>query len=469
MATRRPNPPRPTGRAPSRPPRVGFVSLGCPKALVDSEQIVTQLRAEGYTIAPTYAGADLVVVNTCGFIDAAVAESLDAIGEALAENGRVIVTGCLGAKDGGTFVRDAHPKVLAVTGPHAAPEVMAAVHRHLPQPHDPFADLVPPQGIKLTPQHYAYLKISEGCNHRCTFCIIPSMRGDLVSRPIGEVLAEAERLLAAGVKELLVISQDTSAYGVDVRYRTGFWQGRPLKTRMTELAVALDALARARGAWVRLHYVYPYPHVDEIVERMTADPADGGLLPYLDVPFQHASPRILRLMKRPANAEGTLKRIEAWRGARPDLVIRSTFIVGFPGETEREFDELLAFLDAAQLDRVGCFAYSPVEGAAANALPDPVPDAVKEERRARFMAAQARISAARLARRVGETMTVLVDAREPDGTTIARSAADAPEIDGTVRIVDGAALPIGSFARVTIDGASEHDLNGRCAPTARAR
>jgi len=467
MPARRPPSPRPPRRAASRPPRVGFVSLGCPKALVDSEQIVTQLRAEGYTIAPTYAGADLVVVNTCGFIDAAVAESLDAIGEALAENGRVIVTGCLGAKDGGTFVRDAHPKVLAVTGPHAAPEVMAAVHRHLPKPHDPFADLVPPQGIKLTPQHYAYLKISEGCNHRCTFCIIPSMRGDLVSRPIGEVLAEAERLLAAGVKELLVISQDTSAYGVDVRYRTGFWQGRPLKTRMTELAVALDALARAHGAWVRLHYVYPYPHVDEIIERMTTDPAEGGLLPYLDVPFQHASPRILKLMKRPANAEGTLKRIEAWRAARPDLVIRSTFIVGFPGETEREFEELLAFLDAAQLDRVGCFAYSAVEGAAANALPDPVPEAVKEERRARFMATQARISAARLARRLGETMSVLVEARDADGMTIARSAADAPEIDGTVRIVDGAALPVGSFARVTIDGASQHDLHAHVAAPKR--
>jgi ribosomal protein S12 methylthiotransferase len=453
--------PRTTKRA--REPRVGFVSLGCPKALVDSEQIVTRLRAEGYAIAPTYAGADLVVVNTCGFIDAAVAESLDAIGEALAENGKVIVTGCLGAKDGGAFIRDAHPKVLAVTGPHATAEVMAAVHRSLPKPHDPFADLVPPQGIRLTPQHYAYLKISEGCNHRCTFCIIPSMRGDLVSRPIGDVLAEAGRLLDAGVKELLVISQDTSAYGVDVRYRTGFWQGRPLKTRMTELAGALDAMARACGAWVRLHYVYPYPHVDEVIARMTADPAAGGLLPYLDVPFQHASPRILKLMKRPANAEGTLKRIEAWRAARPDLVIRSTFIVGFPGETEREFDELLAFLDAAQLDRVGCFAYSPVDGAAANALPDPVPDTVKEDRRARFMAVQAGISAARLARRVGETMTVLVDAHEADGTALARSAADAPEIDGTVRIAGGGRLPVGAFARAAITGASEHDLDAKIA------
>jgi len=455
---------RKTKRARTSPPRVGFVSLGCPKALVDSEQIVTRLRAEGYAIAPTYAGADLVVVNTCGFIDAAVAESLEAIGEALAENGKVIVTGCLGAKDGGAFIRETHPKVLAVTGPHATAEVMAAVHRNLPKPHDPFADLVPPQGIKLTPQHYAYLKISEGCNHRCTFCIIPSMRGDLVSRPIGDVLGEAERLLEAGVKELLVISQDTSAYGVDVRYRTGFWQGRPLKTRMTELAVALDAMARSRRAWVRLHYVYPYPHVDEVIARMTEDPAEGGLLPYIDVPFQHASPRILKLMKRPGNAEGTLKRIEAWRAARPDLVIRSTFIVGFPGETEREFDELLAFLDAAQLDRVGCFAYSPVDGAAANALPDPVPDAVKEERRARFMAVQARISAARLERRIGETMTVLVDAHDTDGTAIARSAADAPEIDGVVRIAGGGRLPVGEFARATITGAAEHDLHAKVTP-----
>jgi len=438
-------------------PRVGFVSLGCPKALVDSEQIVTQLRAEGYAIAPTYEGADLVVVNTCGFIDAAVAESLDAIGEALAANGKVIVTGCLGAKDGGGFVRAAHPKVLAVTGPHATAEVMSAVHAELPRPHDPFMDLVPSQGIKLTPTHYAYLKISEGCNHRCTFCIIPSMRGDLVSRPIGEVLAEAERLFQAGVRELLVVSQDTSAYGVDVRYRTGFWQGRPLKTRMTELATALDALARGHGAWVRLHYVYPYPHVGEVIDRMTTDPAQGGLLPYLDVPFQHASPRILKLMKRPANTEGTLRTIEAWRAARPDLVIRSTFIVGFPGETEREFDELLGFLDAAQLDRVGCFAYSPVDGATANALPDPVPDAVKEERRARFMTAQARISAARLERRVGATIPVLVDAHE-GRAAIARSAADAPEIDGIVRIDNGSHLAIGAFARVVVTGADEHDL-----------
>ena len=367
----------------SRPPaapRVGFVSLGCPKALVDSEQILTQLRAEGYSISPSYDGADLVVVNTCGFIDAAVDESLQAIGEALSENGKVIVTGCLGAKDGGSFVRDAHPKVLAVTGPHATPEVMAAVHAHLPKPHDPFVDLVPAHGIKLTPSHYAYLKISEGCNHRCTFCIIPSMRGDLVSRPIGDVLAEAERLLRAGVKELLVISQDTSAYGVDVKYRTGFWQGRPVKTRMNALVTALDALGAEYGAWVRLHYVYPYPHVDDVIATMRGDVGRGGLLPYLDVPFQHASPRILKLMKRPAAPEKVLDRVTAWRAAQPDITLRSTFIVGFPGETEAEFEELLAFLDAAQLDRVGCFAYSAVDGAVANALPNPVPEPVKQER-----------------------------------------------------------------------------------------
>src|SRR5438477_1103482 len=441
-------------------PKVGFVSLGCPKALVDSEGILTRLRAEGYAISPSYDGADLVVVNTCGFIESAMQESLEAIGEALEENDRVIVTGCLGAK--GDVVRQTHPKVLAVTGPHALEEVMTAVHEHLPKPHDPFADLVPPQGIKLTPRHYAYLKISEGCNHRCTFCIIPSMRGDLVSRPIGDVLAEAERLLQAGVRELLVISQDTSAYGVDVRYRTGFWQGRPVKTRMTELATALDALGREHGAWVRLHYVYPYPHVDEAIARMTDDPAHGGLLPYLDVPFQHASPRILKLMKRPANAEGTLRRIEAWRAARPDLIVRSTFIVGFPGETENEFEELLAFLEAAQLDRVGCFAYSPVDGAAANALPDAVRDDVKEDRRRRFMAVQAKISAARLARRVGETLTVLVDGHRGD-TAIARSAADAPEIDGTVRIADAGKLAAGTFARVRVTAASEHDLTARIA------
>ena len=434
-------------------PRVGFVSLGCPKALVDSEQILTQLRAEGYEVAPTYAGADLVVVNTCGFIDAAVAESLDAIGEALAENGKVIVTGCLGAKDGGAFIREAHPRVLAVTGPHAATEVMAAVHAHLPRLHDPFADLVPPQGIKLTPKHYSYLKISEGCNHRCTFCIIPAMRGDLVSRPIGEVMIEAENLLKAGVRELLVISQDTSAYGVDVRYRTGFWRGRPLKTRMTELVGALGVLAAEYGAWVRLHYVYPYPHVDDVIPLM----ADGHVLPYLDVPFQHASPRILKLMKRPANAEGTLARIQAWRALCPDLTIRSTFIAGFPGETEREFEALLEFLEEAQLDRVGCFAYSPVDGAAANALPDPVPEALREQRRARFMTTQAAISARRLRAKIGRTLDVLVDAHE-GSLALARSAADAPEIDGQVRVKDGAALAIGEFARVSITGASEHDL-----------
>ena len=439
-------------------PRVGFVSLGCPKALVDSEQILTRLRAEGYAIAPTYDRADLVVVNTCGFIDAAVEESLSAIGEAIAENGKVIVTGCLGAKDRGAFVKAAHPKVLAVTGPHAAPEVMAAVHRHLPRPHDPFVDLVPPQGIKLTPKHYAYLKISEGCNHRCTFCIIPSLRGDLVSRPLGEVMVEAENLLKAGVKELLVVSQDTSAYGVDVRYRTGFWRGRPLKTRMTELVRALGELAAEHGAWVRLHYVYPYPHVDEVIPLM----AEGRILPYLDVPFQHASPRILKLMKRPANAQDNLDRIRAWRSICPEITIRSTFIAGFPGETNAEFEDLLAFLDAAQLDRVGCFAYSPVDGAAANALPDPVPDAVRQERRARFMTAQARISRARLARRVGQVLTVLVDGH--DGTAaIARSVGDAPEIDGIVRIDDGAHLAPGTFASVKITAASEHDLAGHLA------
>jgi ribosomal protein S12 methylthiotransferase len=461
---------RSTSRATAAPPAVaapavGFVSLGCPKALVDSEQILTQLRAEGYAIAPTYAGADLVVVNTCGFIDAAVAESLEAIGEALAANGKVIVTGCLGAKRDGALVREAHPKVLAVTGPHATDEVMAEVHRHLPKPHDPFVDLVPPQGVKLTPRHYAYLKISEGCNHRCTFCIIPSMRGDLVSRPIGEVLAEAERLLRAGVRELLVISQDTSAYGVDVRYRTGFWRGRPLKTRMVELARELDALSRAHGAWARLHYVYPYPHVDDVIPLMPDDLAHGGLVPYLDIPFQHASPRILRLMKRPAAPEKVIDRVRAWRAAKPDLAIRSTFIVGFPGETEAEFDELLAFLEEAQLDRVGCFAYSPVEGAVANALPDPVPPELQEERRRRFMETQSRISTARLAAKVGRTLHVLVDRVESVGrgkakraVAVARSGADAPEIDGVVHVEDGGGLAPGTFAPVTVTAAGEHDL-----------
>jgi len=426
---------------------VGFVSLGCPKALVDSESILTQLRAEGYDIAPSYEGSDLVVVNTCGFIDAAVEESLDAIGEALAANGKVIVTGCLGAK--GDVVRQAHPKVLAVTGPHATPEVMAAVHAHLPRPHDPFADLVPPQGIRLTPRHYAYLKISEGCNHRCTFCIIPSMRGDLVSRPVGDVMKEAESLVRAGVKELLVISQDTSAYGVDVKYRTGFWGGKPLKTRMTELCAALGEL----GAWVRLHYVYPYPHVDEVIPLM----AEGKILPYLDVPFQHASPRILKLMKRPAASERNLERIRAWRAACPDLAIRSTFIVGFPGETEAEFGELLDFLREAKLDRVGCFAYSPVEGAKANELPGAVAEAVKQERLARFMAVQAAVSRDRLAAKVGRMIDVLVDDVD-DGVAIARSSADAPEIDGVVRVTGAKGARPGDFLRVRVRGATEHDL-----------
>jgi ribosomal protein S12 methylthiotransferase len=428
-------------------PKVGFVSLGCPKALVDSERILTQLRAEGYLVAPTYQDADLVVVNTCGFIDAAVEESLDAIGEALAENGKVIVTGCLGAK--GDIVKQTHPRVLAVTGPHATDEVMSAVHEHLPRPHDPFTDLVPPQGIKLTPRHYAYVKIAEGCNHRCTFCIIPSMRGDLVSRPVGEVMQEAENLVKAGVKELLVISQDTSAYGVDIKYRTGFWRGRPLKTRMTELAKAMGEL----GAWVRLHYVYPYPHVDEVIPLM----AEGKLLPYLDVPFQHASPRILKLMKRPANAEDTLARIGRWREICPDITIRSTFIVGFPGETEAEFEQLLNFLGEAQLDRVGCFAYSAVEGAAANALPDAIPERVKEERRARFMETQEKISAARLKAKIGRTLTVLVDEVGSDGA-VARSTADAPEIDGLVHIKQGKSLKPGDFAQVRVTRADSHDL-----------
>jgi len=431
-------------------PRIGFVSLGCPKALVDSERVLTQLRAEGYEISPSYDGADLVVVNTCGFIDSAVEESLDAIGEALAENGQVIVTGCLGAK--GDIVKQTHPRVLAVTGPHALNEVMGAVHTHLPRPHDPYSSLIPPQGIRLTPRHYAYLKISEGCNHRCTFCIIPSMRGDLVSRDIGEVMQEAENLVKAGVKELLVISQDTSAYGVDVKYRPGFWKGRPIKTRMTELAQALGEL----GVWVRLHYVYPYPHVDEVIPLM----AEGKILPYLDVPFQHASPRILKLMKRPASAEGTLRRIEAWRHVCSTITLRSTFIVGFPGETEQEFEELLGFLKEAQLDRVGAFAYSPVGGAAANALPDAVPEELKQERLARFMGMQEKISAEKLQRKVGQTMTVLVDAVDDD-TVIARSAADAPEIDGVVYIDAAEGAKVGEFCRVQITRAGEHDLWAR--------
>ncbi len=438
---------RPSPRDKWSLPRVGFVSVGCPKALVDSEQILTQLRAEGYDIAPSYEGSDLVVVNTCGFIDAAVQESLDAIGEALAENGKVIVTGCLGAK--GDVVRKTHPSVLAVTGPHATQEVMSAVHAHLPKPHDPFTDLVPPQGIRLTPKHYAYLKISEGCNHRCTFCIIPSMRGDLVSRPIGAVMQEAENLVAAGVKELLVISQDTSAYGVDVKYRTGFWGGRPMRTRMTELCQALGEL----GVWVRLHYVYPYPHVDEVIGLM----AERKILPYLDVPFQHASPRILKLMKRPASSEKNLERIRAWRVACPDITVRSTFIVGFPGETQREFEELLEFLREAELDRVGCFAYSPVDGAKANALPDPVPEAVKAERKARFMQTQAAISRDKLRRKVGTTIEALVDSIE-GAVAVARSAADAPEIDGVVRVKGAKGAKPGDLLRAVVTGATDHDL-----------
>ena len=431
-------------------PRVGFVSLGCPKAASDSEQILTRLRAEGYEISPTYDGADLVVVNTCGFIDAAVQESLDAIGEALSENGKVIVTGCLGAK--GDVIRDVHPSVLAVTGPHATDEVMGAVHTHLPKPHDPFVDLVPDVGVRLTPKHYAYLKISEGCNHRCTFCIIPSMRGDLESRPIHDVLREAESLARAGVKEILVISQDTSAYGVDTKYKLGFHNGRPVKTRMTELC---EELGR-HGIWVRLHYVYPYPHVDEVIPLMR----DGKILPYLDIPFQHASQKVLKLMKRPANSGNVLARIKKWREICPDLVIRSTFIVGFPGETEEDFEELLAFIREAQLDRVGCFTYSPVEGAAANELADPVPEDVKEARKERFMAVQAEISAARLAARVGRRLKVLVDAVDEEGTAICRSYADAPEIDGLVFIEDGADLEVGEFVEVEIVDASEHDLWG---------
>jgi ribosomal protein S12 methylthiotransferase len=429
-------------------PRIGFVSLGCPKATVDSEHILTRMRAEGYEITPSYQEADLVVVNTCGFIDSAVAESLEAIGEALQENGKVIVTGCLGAK--GDIVQKTHPKVLAVTGPHATEEVMAAVHQHLPRLHDPYTDLVPPQGVRLTPQHFAYLKISEGCNHRCTFCIIPALRGDLVSRPIHEVMNEAEKLVESGVKELLVISQDTAAYGVDVKYRTGFWNGKPLRTRMTELAGALGSL----GVWTRLHYVYPYPHVDEVIPLM----AEGKILPYLDIPFQHANERILKLMRRPASSENMLKRIQHWRSICPDIALRSTFIVGFPGETEEEFEELLDFIEEAQLDRVGAFKYSPVEGAAANALPDHVDPEEQEDRLARLMYLQEEISAEKLAKKVGQTMTVLVDDVDEEGA-VARSAADAPEIDGLVYI-NGEELEAGEFVTVTITGSDEHDLWG---------
>ena len=431
----------------SKIPRVGFVSLGCPKATADSELILTRLRAEGYEISGDYAESDLVVVNTCGFIDSAVEESLDAIGEALAENGKVIVTGCLGAK--GDIVQSTHPKVLAVTGPHATAEVMDAVYAHLPKPHDPYIELVPPQGVRLTPRHYAYLKISEGCNHRCTFCIIPSLRGDLVSRPIHEVMNEAEKLVESGVKELLVISQDTSAYGVDVKYRTGFWQGKPIKTRATELAKALGDL----GVWVRMHYVYPYPHVDELIPLM----AEGKILSYLDIPFQHANQRILKLMKRPASSENVLQRIKQWRDACPDITLRSTFIVGFPGETEEEFEELLDFLEEAELDRVGAFAYSPVEGAAANELPDHVPPEEQNERLARLMQLQEEISMSRLEKKIGRTMQVLVEEVDDEGA-IARSAADAPEIDGMVYINDGQHLQVGEFATVKIIDSDVHDL-----------
>ncbi|MCB1926470.1 MAG: 30S ribosomal protein S12 methylthiotransferase RimO [Rhodocyclaceae bacterium] len=428
-------------------PSVGFVSLGCPKATVDSERILTRLRAEGYAISADYEGADLVVVNTCGFIDAAVEESLDAIGEALAENGRVIVTGCLGARD--DVVLAAHPQVLDVTGPHATEQVMQSIHRHLPKPHDPFVDLVPPQGIRLTPDHYAYLKISEGCNHRCSFCIIPSMRGDLVSRPIGDVLREAEKLVEAGVRELLVISQDTSAYGVDLAYRTGFWGGRPIRTRLYELCEALGSM----GVWVRLHYVYPYPSVDALVPLM----AEGKLLPYLDVPFQHASPRILKLMKRPASSENVLERIRAWRQICPDIAIRSTFITGFPGETDEDFEALLAFLEAARLDRVGAFAYSPVEGASANALPDPVPAELAEERRQRLMEFQEDISTQRLEARIGRRYTILIDEVDDDGA-YGRSAGEAPEIDGMVIVPDADGIEVGQLVEVGITDCDVHDL-----------
>jgi ribosomal protein S12 methylthiotransferase len=427
-------------------PQIGFVSLGCPKATSDSELILTRMRAEGYIISSSYKEADLVVVNTCGFIDSAVAESLEAIGEALQENGKVIVTGCLGAK--GDIVKQAHPKVLAVTGPHATDEVMEAVHQYLPKLHDPYSDLVPAQGIRLTPSHFAYVKISEGCNHSCTFCIIPSLRGDLVSRAVGDVMQEAQNLVDAGVKELLVISQDTSAYGVDVKYRTGFWGGRPLKTRMTDLAAAMGEL----GAWVRLHYVYPYPSVDEVIPLM----AQGKILPYLDIPFQHANERILKLMKRPASSENVLKRIQQWRSVCPDITLRSTFIVGFPGETEEEFEELLDFIEEAQLDRVGAFKYSPVDGAAANALPDHIDPDVQEDRLAQLMYLQEEISAAKLAKKVGKTIQVLVDDVDEEGS-VARSAADAPEIDGLVYI-NGEELEVGEFVTVRITDSDEHDL-----------
>ena len=457
---------RPTAAVPT----VGFVSLGCPKALVDAERIVTQLRAEGYAMSGSYEGADLVIVNTCGFIDSAVQESLDAIGEALDANGRVIVTGCLGAKSdgGGNLVAKVHPKVLAVTGPHAMEEVMEHVHQHLPKPHDPFIDLVPPAGIKLTPSHYAYLKISEGCNHRCSFCIIPSMRGDLDSRPIGEVVREAHNLLKRGVRELLVVSQDTSAYGVDLKCKLDFVGGRAVKTRMTELVRELGALAVEHGAWVRLHYVYPYPHVDEIVPLMAQTSDRGGVVPYLDVPFQHAHPEVLRRMKRPASGEKNIERVRAWRRMCPQITLRSTFIAGFPGETEAQFEELLDFLREAQLDRVGCFAYSPVEGASANDLDGALPDEVREERRARFMQVQEAISRERLRAKVGTVQRVLIDEVASDGrSAVGRSMADAPEIDGVVRVKTPArstkSLRIGGFVDVRIESSDEHDLAGTLA------
>ncbi len=428
-------------------PKVGFVSLGCPKAGSDSERILTQLRAEGYDISKSYQDADLVVVNTCGFIDSAVKESMDAIGEAVKKNGKVIVTGCLGAKK--DIIEKEYPNLLAITGPHALNEVMSAVHTHLEKPHDPFSDLVPPQGIRLTPKHYAYLKISEGCNHRCSFCIIPSMRGDLVSRSIDDVMTEAETLVNSGVSEILVISQDTSAYGVDIKYRSGFWNGRPVKTKLYDLAQALGSL----GVWIRMHYVYPYPHVDDIIPLMS----EGSILPYLDVPFQHASSRILKLMKRPASAENNLLRINKWREVCPDITIRSTFIVGFPGETEAEFEALLDFLEEAQLDRVGCFKYSPVDGASANLLEGQVPEDIKEERLQKFMETQARISHQKLESKVGQTFTVLVDGHEGD-YAIARSMADAPDIDGKVYLRDGKLLKPGDFVDVKIESYDQHDL-----------
>jgi ribosomal protein S12 methylthiotransferase len=441
---------KPAVRKPGRAPAVGFVSLGCPKALVDSERLITQLRSRGYEIARGYDNADLVVVNTCGFIDAAIDESLQAIGEALQKNGRVLVTGCLGANP--KRILERHPKVLGVTGPHAYEQVLEAVNRHLPQPHAPFVDLVPPQGVRLTPRHYAYLKISEGCNNRCSFCIIPSLRGDLVSRPLDEVMREAEALVRAGVKELLVISQDTSAYGSDIRYRSVSWRQEPYESRFVDLARALGTL----GVWARLHYVYPYPHVDAVIPMMS----EQGVLPYLDIPFQHASPTVLKRMRRPAHAENTLRRIQAWRAQRPELTLRSTFIVGFPGETDAEFDELLQWLDAAQLDRVGCFRYSPVEGAAANGIAAHVPDEIKHERYRRFMQKAGEISAARLAVRIGQHCRVLIDEVQP-GVAIGRTMGDAPEIDGIVRVRNPGGLSVGEFAQVELTGADVYDLEAR--------